>query len=114
MAISEPHLPPPFVLDVAELRGATVVSVVGELDLHTAAELEQMLASLGDRRVVVDLDGVTFLDSTALGVLLKATTKRREPLGLVLARGDVRRVFEITGLVYRFAFFESLDEALTG
>jgi anti-sigma B factor antagonist len=111
----EPRVPPPFVLGVAEQDGASVVVVGGELDLHTAGELDETLARLDGRRIVVDLREVTFLDSTALAVLLAAARRRagkRLGVDLVLGPGDVRRVFQITGLDQRFRFFETVEEAL--
>jgi len=106
--------PVAFVVAVGRFRDATVVAVAGELDLHTAAELESALDE-ADRngRVVVDLTQVTFLDSTALGVLLRASRRREhDPLDLVVDGSEVRRVFEITGLDRRFTFARSIEEAL--
>lgn len=111
----ERRVPPPFVLGVAEQGGASVVVVGGELDLHSAGELDGALAALDGHRIVVDLREVTFLDSTALAVLLAAARRRagkQLALDLVVGPGDVRRVFQITGLDQRFRFFETVEEAL--
>jgi anti-sigma B factor antagonist len=106
--------PVPFVVAVGLFREATVVAVAGELDLHTAAELESTLGEVGHNgRIVVDLSQVTFLDSTALGVLLRASSRRaHDPLDLVVDGSEVRRVFEITGLERRFTFARSVEAAL--
>ena len=105
--------PLPFVIGVGRFQGATVVAVAGELDLHTVPELEQALAEAErSGRVIIDLTEVTFLDSTALGVLLRASSRHHERLDVVLDGSEVRRVFEITGLDRRFSFSRSVEEAL--
>ena len=65
--------------------------------------------------VVVDLQGVTFLDSTALGVLVAASRHCRGlggTLRLVISEPRVRRVLEITGLTDVFSIHRSLHAAL--
>jgi anti-sigma B factor antagonist len=81
-----------------------VVSIDGELDLHTAPELEQALEtvySLGGRNVVIDLAGLVFIDSTALAALLRAQPRFRSRGGRLLLVSEDRRILrtlEITGL----------------
>ncbi|MGH8862502.1 MAG: STAS domain-containing protein [Jatrophihabitantaceae bacterium] len=107
----------PAVQSVESRDGVTVVRLAGELDLYNAgdvgAALEQAAGEPG--RVVVDLTEVEFVDSTALGTLVEA----RKQLGgdrLVLASPghDVRRAFEVAGLLQHFRITDSLDEALSG
>jgi anti-sigma B factor antagonist len=60
--------------------GTFVVALTGEVDLHTAPELKAALLRLvaeGPTRIVVDLSGATFVDSTTLGVLLGAVKRLR-------------------------------------
>jgi len=67
--------------------------------------------------VVVDLLGVTFMDSTALGVLVGALKRCRQAGGsmrIVVADPRVLKVFEITGLTELFSLFATLDEAVEG
>jgi anti-sigma B factor antagonist len=62
--------------------GATAwVRPVGELDLDTAPELEGVLESVraeGHPRVVLDLRGLTFMDSTGLRLVIRWDTRARE------------------------------------
>jgi anti-sigma B factor antagonist len=95
-----------------------VIAAGGELDLHTAELLREKLADaldLGGRRILVDLTGVSFMDSTALGALVGAAEALR-PLGgqMVLVADDPRvtRVIEITGLERVFRIESSLPEAV--
>ena len=70
-----------FRVDVEKLSdGASVVVVRGDADLHSAPELRDRLGAIideGDKRVLVDLSGTTFIDSMALGVLLGSTKRLR-------------------------------------
>ena len=89
-----------------EKQGAVfVVAPRGELDAFTAPELRTELHQLieGSRaeRLVVDLTSVTFLDSSALGVLVGALRRLRErggELHLVEPPPLARRIFAITKL----------------
>jgi anti-sigma B factor antagonist len=95
-------------LTVSENGAETMVSAAGELDVNTAPELREQLARLvteGARTVVVDLAAVTFVDSTALSVLVSALKRLRQADGdlqLEAPSPSVRRVFEITGLTRLF------------
>src|SRR5207302_8950508 len=81
-----------------------VGSVAGELDLATAGRLGEELdrtAARGARRVIVDLAGLTFMDSVALGVLTAAARRLRDDGGVfVVVSQDPRilRGVELTGL----------------
>ena len=94
-----------------------VVQPKGEIDLYTAPRLKEELSSLieeGRSRIVVDLSGVEFLDSTGLGVLIGTLKRCREADGeLVLAgaRETADKVLRITGLDKVFRIHASADEA---
>lgn len=108
-----------FRATVARLTSsAALVSVAGELDLYTSDELQHAIreaASVGADTVVVDLSGVGFIDSTALGVIVQET-KRLEGRGrsLLLVTSDPRtvRVFEVTGLDRVLRRHATLHDAL--
>lgn len=97
-----------------------VITVAGELDLYSTPRLEQEIASVleeGTRTVILDLLGVTFLDSTALGVITGAAKRTRGAGGdllLVTDRHDVLRVFRITGLDRFLTVRSSLAAAVAG
>ena len=99
---------------------AYVVSVSGELDIATAGRLGEELehtSERGARRVIVDLVGVTFIDSVALGVLTEEARRLRANGGIcIVVSQDPRilRVFEITGLDRVFRIERSLAEAVEG
>ena len=95
-----------------------VVSIVGELDLHTAPELEQAFGAIlsrGGRSVVVDLAGLEFIDSAALAALLRAEPRFQSRGGrFILVTEDRRtlRTLEITGLDLRFDIEPRLGNAV--
>jgi anti-sigma B factor antagonist len=95
-----------------------IVSVVGEIDIAVAPQLRDHLEELLDRgstSLVVDLTGVSFLDSTALGVLisiLKRCHASEGELCLVATDPQVLRVFEITGLTDVFPIVSSAARAV--
>ena len=97
--------------------GAFVVSLGGELDLYNAHIVRKELidaADQGPERLIVELSGVSFMDSTALGVLIEARTRlaNRSAFLLVSPGLETRRALEISGLNRHFAVHDSLDEAL--
>jgi anti-sigma B factor antagonist len=95
-----------------------VLAVRGEIDLFTAPELKQVLAEsieAGRTRVVVDLTETTFLDSTALGVLIGAVKRLRSrdgALAIVNVDENIAKTFEITGLDQIFTIVATRDEAV--
>lgn len=104
--------------DTRRVDGAFVVEVGGEVDVSTSPRLRDELVGLvngGATRLVVSLEGVEFIDSTGLGVLvgvLKRIRNREGTLRLVCSQAGVMRVFTITGLEKVFEIFPTLDEAL--
>jgi anti-sigma B factor antagonist len=107
-----------FVISQRELTGdTTVLSVQGDLDLSSAPRLKWTLAdsqSAGAKHLIVDLSGVAFIDSTALGVMVGAQRAMGEGLHLaiVCAEENVLRIFELTGLDGMFEILPNLDDAL--
>ena len=92
----------------------TVMSVSGEIDLYTAprlhGELVTALAGGGPVRLVVDMSGVEFCDSTGMNVLLAAHRRAREhggDLELAAPRPAVRRILQVTGLETVFTVLDS-------
>ena len=95
-----------------------VLTVRGEHDLNTAAQLRERLEALiGERRaVVVDLSPATFVDSSILGVILEARRIAEQAgRGYAVAHAEgapaVTRVLEITGLRGELPVHESVEAA---
>ena len=99
-------------------QGLGLVQVGGEVDIYTAPRLKDEIVALideGAANMVVDLSGVTFIDSTALGVLIGGI-KRVHTLGgelvMVAESRPVQKILAITGLDKVFIVCTTRDEAL--
>ena len=98
--------------------GVGVVRLTGEVDMYTAPQLKESMLGLidgGAAKVVIDLSGVTFIDSTALGVLIGGVRRLHAAGGamaLVVATRPVGRVLSITGLDRVFAIRDTLEDAV--
>jgi anti-sigma B factor antagonist len=113
------QMPPEFALTEDSIDAERhVVAVRGEIDLFTAPELKQKLTDAiegGKTRIVVDLTQTTFLDSTALGVLIGAVKRLRTRDGaLVIINVDqnIAKTFEITGLDQIFTIVGEREAAI--
>jgi anti-sigma B factor antagonist len=113
-------MPPEFAItEQGPEAGHHIIAVRGEIDLFTAPELKQALTEAveaGDYRVVIDLTDVSFLDSTALGVLIGAVKRLRSrggALAIVNTETSIAKTFEITGLDQIFTIVPSRREALS-
>jgi anti-sigma B factor antagonist len=108
----------PFAVSRRDLDARTsVVSVQGELDLTSAPQLKWMLVDsleAGHTQLVVDLSGTTFMDSTALGVLVgvNRTLGTDGRLAIVCAGSALLKIFELSGMDGVFHIFATLDDAL--
>ncbi len=107
-------------LDVRNVSDHAVVDVKGEIDVYTAPKLREKLIELvseGRYNVIVNLEGVDFLDSTGLGVLVGGLKRLRSndgEMSLVSTQSRILKVFEITGLTKVFAIHDSVEAATAG
>ena len=109
---------------MAELRlsserrgGSLVVTIAGELDIVTSRQLDEQLmrARRNDRRVVLDMSAVEFMDTSSLAVIV-GHWKRLDSMGGTLALAGARyrytKTLWITGLADRLPMYETVDEAV--
>jgi anti-sigma B factor antagonist len=95
-----------------------ILALKGELDLRTAPNLRLQLAEVVrrcDADVVLDLEGVEFIDSTGLAAMLNALrrlTRARRQLMLVCPEGPVRRILRLTRLDGTFTVHAFVEDAL--
>jgi anti-sigma B factor antagonist len=98
--------------------GIAVVGLTDEIDLYTCPEFKQELLRViadGATFIVVDLTGTTFIDSTALGVIIRGVERLKQRDGrlvVVCADPNIVKIFEVTGLNRIFSVYGSRDEAL--
>jgi anti-sigma B factor antagonist len=95
---------PEFDVAVAVEDGNATVAITGEVDVYTAPQLRERLYAIiadGASRIVLDLEAMTFIDSTGLGVIVGALKRLRQGGGDLILRApgrSTRKVLDITGL----------------
>jgi anti-sigma B factor antagonist len=97
----------PFVVSTRWSVDGPIVRVAGELDVATAPRFREAVHRALEgrsRRLIVDVETLDFIDSTALGVLVSAVKAMAERDGIVVVVAPSRatlRVLEMTGLAER-------------
>ena len=103
---------------IRQVENATVVELGGRFDAHEVPEVRKQLEnarSSGNGRVVVNLLGVNFIDSSGLASLVQGMKHCREAGGdlyLSNLRQPVRIIFELTRLDRAFEIYSSEEEAV--
>jgi anti-sigma B factor antagonist len=96
----------------------TVLRCTGEIDIATVSSLRDRISKVqvdGSARLVLDLDGVTFMDSLGLGALIGAHKRARVFQGtlvIVCTSRPVLRILSATALDRVLTIVDSVDEAL--
>jgi anti-anti-sigma factor len=110
----------PAEFSIADSRlddGAFLLTVTGELDIATVSLVRDRLAALADAgacRIVADLRGVSFIDSTGLAAFVHAKVRQGEDGITLVMESDsyARLIFEVAGLVDVIDVVDTLDAAL--
>ena len=92
-----------------------LISVSGELDLHSAPRLIQEIAKATRRdpsQLVIDLSRVTSMDSTALRVLAAERQGREDSLHLVVRAPQIRRLMRVAGYLDVLNLYKTLEDAI--
>ena len=103
----------PFRCEVTPERDAVRVRPVGELDMDTAPVLDAQMRELRDsgfRRLILDLRGLQFIDSSGLHLILRYDAEaRRDGFALELLPGNrtVQLVFEVSGVAAQLTFADA-------
>jgi anti-sigma B factor antagonist len=105
---------PEFEVTVTSQDGVCVVAVSGELDIDTMAELKAALAA-GDgvATTVIDLRGLTFIDSSGVSGVMAAARRARDAgsrLACVPGPLPIQRIFELTGVDTVLEWVEGPDD----
>lgn len=107
-------------IDVTAEGGYQVIRPSGDLDVYTVGSLRDAIGSLieGDAaKVVVDLDGVPFMDSSGLGALMGGVRRLREAggdLAISCTREQHLKLFSITGFGEGVSIAPTVEEAAQG
>jgi anti-sigma B factor antagonist len=97
---------------------SVVVAIGGELDVTSSQQLDDFLseASPGRDRLILDLSGVDFMDTSALAVIVSHWRRHVDSGGMFLlagARYRYTKALWITGLADRLPMYDSVGEALS-
>ena len=103
--------------EIVEKQDASIVAFNGEIDLESSPAARKTLLKCFDNaaNVVVDLSGVTYIDSSGVASLveaLQAAKKNGSQLTLAAVSEPTRRVLELARLDKVFTIYSSVDEAL--
>lgn len=101
-----------------ESDGTCVMDLNGDLDVYSSPLVKRDLLALfkrGRTRVVVNLEKVTYIDSTGLGMLIDALRRARDlggSISIVVTANRTRRIFEMLGLQRVFGLFDEVESAV--
>ena len=110
-------------IEISSANGFQVLSPTGDLDVYTVGSLRDAIANIlegggGDSaKVVVDLDGVPFMDSSGLGALMGGVRRLREAggdLAISCTREQHLKLFTITGFAEGVSIAPTVEEAAQG
>src|SRR4051794_41894497 len=99
------------------IRGHTVLTITGELDIATTAALQERIVALLDETavpVIIDLSGVQFCDASGLAMLVRVRRRvvvRGHSVALAGLRPNVSKLLRITGLHRTFVTYPTITEA---
>jgi anti-sigma B factor antagonist len=107
----------PTGVEVTHVGGAEVWAVEGEIDIATKARLQTVLDAVprSDAPLVLDLAGVTFMDSTGISAMLAIDRAARESgrrLAIVCPEGPVRLILAVTGVEDELPLYPTRAAAL--
>ncbi len=95
--------------------GVSVIQVGGEINISSSPELRKVFERETSKKIVVDLEKVSYVDSSGLATLvemLKRTKSQGGSLGLAGMSDKVKSLFEITKLDKLFSLFPNRLEAI--
>ncbi len=97
-----------------------IVALMGELDHHSAEEVRNRIDDRLDRdninKLIMNFSGVTFMDSSGIGVVIgryKKLNSRHGDICVVEINDRVKKVFELSGMFKIIKCFDTLEEALS-
>ena len=103
---------------IRQRDGLQVLDVTGEIDVYTAPRFKEAVNTIiasGQNHLIINMERVTYMDSSGFGTLLSAT-KRLRPEGgtvnLVKCNNPITRMLRITRLDTIFGTYTSEDEAV--
>ncbi|HEX2239524.1 MAG TPA: STAS domain-containing protein [Actinomycetota bacterium] len=107
-------------IEITDANDYRVLRPTGDLDVYTVGSLRDAIGTLIEQespKVVVDLDGVPFMDSSGLGALMGGVRRLREAggdLAICCTREQHLKLFSITGFGEGVSIAPTVEEAAAG
>ncbi|MDO8589142.1 MAG: STAS domain-containing protein [Armatimonadota bacterium] len=104
--------------NIREHNGLRILDVIGEIDVYTAPQFKESVNNViasGQRHLIINMERVTYMDSSGFGTLLSATKRLRPDGGtvnLVKCNSPITRMLRITKLDTIFGTYSSEEDAL--
>jgi len=96
-----------------------IVCLSGELDHHSSEEVRIKIDDRLDRnsinKLILDFSGVTFMDSSGIGVVIgryKRVEAKKGAICLINVTESIKRIFEMSGIFKIIKQYESLEQAI--
>lgn len=106
-------------LQFENINNKLIVHMVGELDHHSAEEVRYIIDDRLDRenknKLIMDFYGVTFMDSSGIGVVIGRYKKLTSKGGVVCitnVKESINRVFELSGMYKIIKLYNSVESAV--
>lgn len=107
-------------IDLRRVGDIPVLDLWGEIDINSATALRARMETLADEgcaALVLNLERVTFIDSTGLGTVVAVWNRmgnREGAIRLACLSGALQRAFTVTGLTRVFPMYPGVPEAVAG
>lgn len=101
-----------------EKNGIVILDINGEIDLYNAPDIKdniKVLIDEGKRQIIINLEKVSYIDSSGIGVLISSLSNLKKvggALKIINVYASVKKVFELTKLTSFFDIFDGEDEAI--
>jgi len=105
-------------IQVRNVGNVVILDINGEIDLYNAPEIKENIKNQmeqGKNQIIINLDKVSYIDSSGIGVLISSLSNLKKAGGglkIIHVYASVRKVFELTKLTSFFDIYDSEQEAL--
>lgn len=95
-----------------------IINLIGEVDLYNTSKIKETVnaaVSSGYKKIIVNMNEVTYIDSTGIGTLISIRQILADISGelrLINIKDSVKKIFELTKLDYLFKIMNSEEEAI--
>jgi anti-sigma B factor antagonist len=106
-------------IETKSIDGLTIIAITGRLDAHGSEIIKEQMHQLSNKKrnhVLLNLNGVAFIDSSGLGLIVSSFRRLREQEGemsLCCMNPQVQTIFELTRLHRVFNIFEDESSAVS-